>query len=301
MNDIAIHLETFGFVIDRIYTEQRGATIKNFCNGRALTKDVQGSKLSEVDAEKKMLSVANGGRLIIGHRGHGCKEKWLFPGFDPVKLNPKTPPSIFFSLNCLTGQFDQDPDCMAERLLKHDGAAPSLIAPTRSSNTWLNNSMMKALFDALWPGILARFPDRSGKALKNFRLGDIMNYAKAYLPIAQSKADSEISRHFEIYHLVGDPSLEVWKAEPDNFEIYANIEDGYLVVRCELCHFPQGAIFTICSGEGESFQVHKRIRGQSSAPLTEKMEDLFGESPPEGDISVCFHAPGYLFKEKVVK
>ena len=175
--------------------------------------------------------------------------------------------------------------------MKHYGAAPSLIAPTRPSNTWLNNSMMKALFDALWPGLIKLFPDRDGRALRHSRLGDIMNYAKAYLPIAQSNADGKIRQHFEIYHVLGDPTLEVWKCEPASFPFSVEERNGYLTIWPVGDVFPDDGMFTICSGEGANFTVHKRILPGDS--LRQSIEKVFEGPAPEKGYRVCFHAPGY--------
>ncbi len=304
MEDILQHLEDpkRGFQVERIYVQEKGTIIDKYCNGEGVPRDVTGNMLPETSAKASLINAANHGRLIIGHRGHASSVKWLVPRFDPEFLRPNAKPSIFFSLNCLTGRFYQKPDCMGEKLLKHEGGAPSLIAPTRSSNTWLNNSMMKALFDALWPGILKTFPPRSGTALKHNRLGDIMNYAKAYLPIAQSNADSKIKRHFEIYHILGDPSLELWKSPPRDFEFSASLQPKQqLEIKAANANsFPPGTVFTICWEDGAGFEAYRRFRNVSSSPLKDYLGNIFEKSWPKDGFYVCFHAPGYRFKEEHV-
>ena len=72
-----------------------------------------------------------------------------------------------------------------------------------------NNMEGKALFDGMWPGVLPTFPGSTAAyGVRNNRLGDLLNYAKSYLPIAGSGSTRYIKDHFEIYHVVGDPTLE---------------------------------------------------------------------------------------------
>ena len=309
MEDIAGPLKGKGIEVESIYQKQKDASIERYCNGRKIPGTLEvfsGHK----EAKTALEIAANEGRLIIGHRGHANAEKWLVPELDPNRLQEKIPPSIFFSLNCQTGKFMGPGDCMAESLLKHDGAAPSLIAPTRPSNTWLNNSMMKALFDALWPGILKTVflendacenfeGEKWGQdGLKHSRMGDILNYARAYLPIAQSNADSKIRQHFEIYHVLGDPSLEVWRKEPEAMEVNIERKDGDVDVICR-DRFPQNTVATFF-WEDDKGEKRKARTWLECGSLGFTWKEKFQEPVPEVPLTVYFHAPGYLLEEEHV-
>lgn len=312
MEDIRDHLvNNHGITIDRIYEEEEGAEIEKFCNGSDIPTHVKKQIVDGPTAKKKVIEAVLGGQLIIGHRGHGSASKWRFPEFNPKGLLKKIPrkgkdpqinvkPSIFFSVNCLTGRYNRKSDCLGELLLKSDGAAPSLIAPSRSSNTWLNNSMMKALFDSLWPGILKSFHDQGGRALKHSRLGDILNYGKTYLLIAQSNSGAKTKRHFEIYHVLGDPSLELWKDIPKPVNIRAHIKENNLVVELLGNDCPEESVVTICSENPTDFKVHKRMRLEGNR-MELPLHAIFPDSFPENGFSVCFHAPGYLFSDSFVE
>ena len=79
-----------------------------------------------------------------------------------------------------------------------NGGAPSLLAATQCSGTWRNDSLIKALFDAMWPGVIAGFPGSNASyAIKYNRLGDILNYGKSYLMVAHG-TNSGVQHHFEI-------------------------------------------------------------------------------------------------------
>lgn len=310
MEDIRDHLvNNHGFAIERVYEQEKGSKINKYCNGADIPAHVRSKIVGSDSAKYRVIAAARRGQLIIGHRGHGSASKWRFPEFHPAELirqaraegpPPIVPPSIFFSVNCLTGKYNRDKDCLAEVLLKFDGAAPSLIAPSRSSNTWLNNSMMKAFFDSMWPGILKSFHAGANKALKHSRLGDILNYGKTYLPIAQSNLGAKMKRHFEIYHVLGDPSLELWKRKPKKVGGSAVIDEEYLFITFPESICPEGCIATVCSGNGADFKVHIRIR-LAKPPKPIALKEIFPGSVPQTGFSVCFSAPGCLVDEVAVE
>ena len=60
--------------------------------------------------------------------------------------------------------------------------------------------------------------------IKYNRLGDLLNYGKTYLPIGMAGGTINIQDHFEIYHVIGDPTLELWRHEPTNVRIKATVK-----------------------------------------------------------------------------
>jgi len=170
-------------------------------------------------ATNMLIDASTRGQLIVAHRDHGDWNGWVHPSFTTNHLDSLggEARSIFFSVNCLTGMFDlaSQRECFAEKLLRIQRGAPSLIAATRVSGTWRNDAMMKALFDALWPGVLPSYPGPgSPSQVESGRLGDILNYAKLYLLLASSGDPEGIKDHFEIYHVIGDPAIKVWTKAP---------------------------------------------------------------------------------------
>ena len=191
------------------------------------------------------------------------------------------------------------------------GGAPALIASSRDSNAWFNDSMMKALFDALWPGVLPTYPCKSiSYPVKHGRIGDIMNYAKACIPVLHSIADDQrIMNHFEMYHVIGDPSLEIWKAEPKNAEIKVWLDpQDKNMLNIEISDTPEGAVVTIWYdnfNDGKS-ELYKRI-GRVYSPMVVSLKDKLRKNSHPDDsnpvaqrITVCFSAPGYRFRKAEV-
>jgi hypothetical protein len=214
-------------------------------------------------------------------------------------------PTIFYSLNCYTGMFDRigGTESFAEKILSIGAGAPSLIACTRVSDIWLNNYLMKALFDAMWGNILPTFPgpgaNYSHPVRKN-RLGDILNYGKSYLPLQVGTypdvVTSTVQDHFEIYHVVGDPTLEIWKEEPKRIRIWATLWNSQIHIK--LSHCPADAVITIWAED----KLKKRMEPLSTT-FTISLPGISADPvlPVKKWIKVCFWAPGYRFVEVVPK
>jgi hypothetical protein len=300
MEAIREHMISLGFNVERIYVSSN-PNPKEYSDGTPVPAEVKNSIINGYTATDMLISATTEGQLIIGHRDHGEPSGWSYPSFTKSNLDAilSEYPTIFYSINCLTGQFDLagSTECFAEKILKMKGGAPSLIAATRVSGTWRNDSLIKALFDAMWAGLLPTFPSSTASyPVKYNRLGDIMDYAKSYLPIAHTGDNEGIKDHFEIYHVVGDPTLELWSAEPLPSGIEAKIMLNYLYISLSSC--PKGGVVTVWYED----KMIKRIEPSSKyikIPLKEIV--LRPVSGRKLIISVCFHAPGHRFRQVYVR
>jgi len=244
-----------------------------------------------------LIDAASRGELIIAHRGHGLPAGWTSPLFtiEALEKAKGDMPSVFFNIDCLTGQFDlpSPRECFAEKALRMRGISPSLIAATAKTDTWLNNDLLKALFDALFGGLLPTFPDSTASyPMKYSRLGDLLNYAKCYLPLVSTDTP-EVQHHLEAFHVVGDPTLEIWKDVPRCLRMRAVIESYTLDVQLSEC--PQGSVITVWRGN----KILKRLE-PSSTHFAISMQSIAGSSNPSTHpVTVCFWASGYRYIEVV--
>ena len=289
-----------GFNVDRIYVTN-STNPHSYIDGTPIPADVIAAMVPGATATTELVNATSDGHLIIGHRDHGSASGWSEPSFTKTNLNAVTGkiPTIFYSLNCQTGKFDQagGTESFAEKLLRMDGGAPSLIACTRNSNTWLNNYLMKALFDAMWGNVLPSFPGGSvSYPVRRNRLGDILNYGKTYLPLQvgtyPSVTETTVQDHLEIYHVLGDPTLELWKEEPKRVRIIAHLMMGYLYIR--LSHCPIDSVITIW----HKGKLLKRLTPTSTTvkvALKEFMPAMPYRFPSSLNLVVCFSAPGYRY------
>jgi hypothetical protein len=303
MEKIRQHMLTIGFDIDRIYVTN-SPNPQFYIDGTPVPSDVISAMMSGATATTNLVDATSEGQLIIGHRGHGRSHGWRDPSFKKADLDGVSGkvPTVFYSLNCHTGRFDltDGTESFAEKILRIDAGAPSLIACTRASNTWLNNYLMKALFDAMWGNMLPTFPGPNvSYPVRKNRLGDILNYGKTYLPLQvgtyPSVVTSTVQDHLEIYHVVGDPTLEIWKEEPKRSRIWATLWNSQIYIR--LSHCPADAVITIWAGD----RLIKRTEPLSTTLMISLRSISDPVLPVRKRIKVCFWAPGYRFVEVVPK
>ncbi|MCP4289990.1 MAG: hypothetical protein GY792_37185 [Gammaproteobacteria bacterium] len=300
MEGIRDHMTSIGFAVERVYVSNNPNPQK-YKDGTNVPAEVRNAIVDGDDATDMLISETSEGQLAVGHRDHGGETGWSHPSFtkDHLQSILSRYPSIFYSINCLTGRFDYNPsDSFAEDILELKGGAPSLVAATELSGTWRNDSLMKGLFDAMWPGVIAGFPGTNvSYPIKHNRLGDILNYAKAYLLVAHG-TNSGVKDHFEIYHVVGDPTLQLWAEEPAPIRLRPSIQRNNLNVH--ISPAPSEAVVTI-------WHMGKLVKRAaiSSTRISIPVSDLRltpSRLPSfRRFLDVCVSAPGYRYAQTRVK
>lgn len=172
----------------------------------------------------------NQGRFLILHRDHGWPLGWGHPPFDTGSLSGLTNGAfqpVVFSINCSSGLWDNETSpgaegtwsngtYFAERLLRDPvNGAIGIIGDTRVSPSWPNSALTRGLFDAVWPNTVSSF----GSAVSHRRLGDILNHGKLYLLSqvgisGQGTSYADAMNMLMLYHVIGDPTLEMWTEDP---------------------------------------------------------------------------------------
>jgi len=302
METIRDHMASHGFEVNRVYVSN-SRTPEQYCDGTPVPPEIKEELIYKADgpiATKKLIGLINEGQLIIGHRGHGDHLGWQNPPLTTEDLDrvDSSRPSVFFSINCRTGSFDGGRKCFAEKILALNGGAPSLIASTELSGAWRNDSMIKALFDAIWPGVIPTYPITTMRfPIKYYRIGDIMNYAKAYLLVSHG-VNANTQKHFEIYHVVGDPTLHIWGSEPMTLRLRTRIKKDILVVTMNTC--PKDGVLSLWYKDECCLQMEPSgTRLAIPMMLFDKLPD--DAQDPARDrayqLSIYFSAPGHRLAE----
>jgi hypothetical protein len=232
-----------GKTVERIYTRTGSTTPARYFNGTLLPAALgSGSGFAWDGDTNDIVNAFNAGRFLIMHRDHGGKDGWVHPSFESTNVtndlhNGALLP-VVFSVNCASGLFDNETASgdygttnsgvyFSERLLrKSDGGAVGILGDTRDSPTWANSALARGFFDAVWPNTLPAY----GPANSHRRLGDILNYGKAYLATqvgASGNGDGissgNLSSELYLWHVIGDPTLEMWTTNPHAFVIDPHI------------------------------------------------------------------------------
>lgn len=292
-------IASLGYSTERVYVSN-DPNLQFYDNGANIPADVKAAVVNAATGTQMLVDATTEGQPYIGHRDHGNWDGWVNPSFKKSDLDKVTGdmPSIFYSINCQTGRFDypEPTESFAEKNLRMKGTAPSLIAATRNSGTFLNNDLIRAIFDATFGGVLSTFPGGNASyPVRNNRLGDILNYGKSYLPVANSGNPSGVRDHFQIYHVIGDPTLELWKDLPPVVTIKAKIVQKNLDIQLSTC--PSGAVITIWY----ITKMLKRMEPSSNhitIPLTGLVPiPLIKPVSPKPSLAVCFWASGYRYTQ----
>lgn len=240
-------LTSLGYTVERIYstgtgyepdyvTAGRDTTPRKYRNGAALPAELApGSGFGWNGSSSDVVNAINEGRFLMFHRDHGGISGWSSPSFKSSNLGSLTNGSklpVVYSVNCASGLFDNETRnpandaytynttvggaYWAENILRMEGGAVGVIGDTRNSPTWANSALARGLFDATWPTVV---PEGGNTSLR--RLGDILNYGKSYLAgqvgVAQtagSVSQSEANTDIVLYHVYGDPTMQMWTSNP---------------------------------------------------------------------------------------
>ena len=180
-----------------------------------------------------ILNWVNSGTLILNHRDHGWRMMWAIPELQVSHVLGLTNGArlpVVFSMNCETGWFDNETDnplhgtgyyevTFAEAWQRNqNGGAAGIVAPTRISYGGYNDYLDKGLFDAVWPGFLPYAPTPGPFSNPQYRMGQVLNYAKLYMATVYGEGTTrEIT--FEMFHYFGDPTMEIWTTRPSNMAV----------------------------------------------------------------------------------
>jgi hypothetical protein len=294
------YLTSINKQVERIYVSNNPTNTNKFHNGDPVPQSVKSILLSDTTATTNLTNAVKTGRLYIGHRDHGGELGWSDPSFKTTNLNTITTnvPSIFFSVNCLTGSFGYSQDCFAETTLKIAAQAPSILAASDLSGTFLNDALIEAIFDSMYGGMLPSYPTGTTNPPTYTRLGDMLNYAKTYLPIA--RPGDYIKKESEIYHVIGDPTLEVWTQTPKIVVLNAMLRGQVLTV--ELSECPKEAVVTVWYQDSIAKPAFLTKVSAQNTHFTTTLElpkpNLHIPSKEKKHLLIYFKAPGYLLGEK---
>ena len=127
---------------------------------------------------------------------------------------------VVFGVNCSSAQFDipGNPSFVERQVMKPDGGAFAGFGDTRVSPTWANNNMAFGFFDAMFPDVSTAFGAEDGTG----RLGKILQSGKFFMAtkngVGYQSAAATYQEHY-LYHLLGDPSAQVWAYLPKQIDV----------------------------------------------------------------------------------
>jgi len=255
--EIGSYLGSVGYDERRIYYAQPWVNPLEYSDGTALPDHLRRDKgFPWIGNTAEIVNWVNSGTLILNHRDHGWRMMWAVPELQVSHVLGLTNGNrlpVVFSMNCETGWFDNETDDwrhftdpsevnFAEAWQRNRyGGAAGVVAPTRISYGGFNDYLDKGLFDAIWPGFIDYVPASGPFSSPQYRMGQVLDYAKMYLATLYGEGTYR-KITFEMFHYFGDPTMEIWTAQPSSMAVYhspiyyagatpytVEVEDGALV------------------------------------------------------------------------
>ncbi|MFO7678344.1 MAG: C25 family cysteine peptidase [Thermoplasmatota archaeon] len=229
------------------------------------------------------------GVFILNHRDHGMINGWGDPYFTTAHFNDFSNPDllpVIFSINCLTGRFD-DNECFAEALLrKPDGGGVAVFAASRISYSGYNDFLCLGFYDAIWPD----FDPDIGGDIAMPELGAILNYGKTYMANTWGDPWNYERLTFELFHVFGDPALKIYTNQPTTLDVSHQMMSGAVQVSVKGSGtMLEGALVCISQEDGFYQSGYTDNTGKIQLDLT--------DANPEEEMNLVVTAHNYLYYE----
>lgn len=239
--------------VDRLWTTDNENVIpEQYQDGTDIPNSLRRPSFAWDADHDDFLNSYNGGRFLVFHRDHGYVDGWSAPGLSsadvPLFTNGSKLP-VVFGVDCQSTQFDipGHPSFVERQIELPTNGAVAGFGDTRVSPSNPNNHMAAGFFDALFPTVAPDF----GSDTPTRRLGDVLLSGKSYMASqvgfeGQGAGDTEFEHY--LYHLMGDPSMQMWAATPvhidpgkvdSKWRDVAPVNPGDPVFQVEVT-FPQG-------------------------------------------------------------
>ena len=167
-------------------------------------------------------SAINNGTFLVQYRGHGQYQAWTNPYFSNNEINNLNNEDLTFvmSTNCRTGNFsygEGNNDCFAERFMRIENGAVSVIAASETSFSFVNDTYVWGFYDYLWNDFMPNYGSNS----TTFKYPAFANtYAKYFLK-QSSWPEFEFNKNitYNIFHYFGDAFLQLNTEMPQTINI----------------------------------------------------------------------------------
>jgi hypothetical protein len=221
--EVRDYLMSIGSIGERIYVTESyiNPTHYNngpYGNGEPLPEELLRPTFPWDGDSNDITNAIENGVFILNHRDHGFVEGWGDPYYDVDHVHQLTNGELLpvvFSLNCQSGQFDGY-ECFCEEFVRQEGGgAVAAYGASRTSYSGYNDYLCRGFYDCQWP----EFDPEAGGDVPMYKLGQILNYGKTYMAETWGDPWGYEKITFEMFHVFGDPTMEIWTEIPKEFDL----------------------------------------------------------------------------------
>jgi len=204
-----------------------------------------------------IVNMINAGRGFLNYRGEGWFSGWWascfpFSTSDVNNLNNGAKLTFVTSIGCGVANFDSAPNNFGETWMEigevnAPRGACAFVGPVSNTYADYNNEIDKGIYIGMFEEGL----DSPGEALLR---------GKFHMYEIFGSTDTWVNYHYKIYHVLGDPSLHIWKYTPKSINVtYTDtIPDGTSQVQATVTYAATGlpaADVLICISGGDVYSV----------------------------------------------
>lgn len=145
-----------------------------------------------------LADAVNNGRALLLYTGHGTETSWSGPTFSQAAINSLNNSDMnpaIFSFACLTGDYAHTAECFGETWLKKSTGA-SVFVGSSVTSLWFEDDVMERT-------LVKAITDSTRRDI-----GYLLDISKKGVYAAYS-GDGYSKRYFEMYNILGDPSMNL--------------------------------------------------------------------------------------------
>lgn len=228
--DVRTYVMSQGKTIQRVYKTPSSVTPLYWNNtyysyGEAIPDELKKPGFAWNGNYNNINNAINNGGFYVLHRDHGAVWGWGDPQYTQQNINSLLNGALLpvvFSMNCLTGKFDEN--CFAETFLrKTNGGCVGIFGATQVSYSGYNDALTTGMFDAIWPnpGLCINIPNHNNSfsttPTPTYTLGQILGQGMVRLAETYGSNNSYTKYTKELFHCFGDPSMKLYTQKPTAF------------------------------------------------------------------------------------
>ncbi len=162
----------------------------------------------------------NTGTFMVQHRDHGELTGWSSPSYhitDLSGLNNTVPPFVF-SMNCLTGKYNNSSQVFTEAFHRMNNGALGVTAASEVSYSFVNDAFTWGLYDCMWPD----FDPGYGNPNASWNLRPCFGNASGKYYLAASSWPYNPQNKDEtnnLFHHHGDAFITLYSEVPQNLTV----------------------------------------------------------------------------------
>jgi len=303
-----------------VYTSER---IYDFLNPLGYSCNRQYYGTNPPGSTQGVIDAVNSGVIIANHRDHGASENdgysytgWSSPQFDTTHIQSLTNGrmyGIMYALHCDSGWFDGETDSESGNyesigevgLRVENKGFSAVICSTRVSYSGYNDEFCVGMYDAMWPDFDPNYPNGNSAnpfTTAVYRIAQVMNYGKFWMydkyivpggcsPYPWTPSETNSRTTFEMFHVHGDPTMEVWTSLPKNMQVTYEILNNTVEVTVEDNSDPIDNAL-VCLYQLNGIYVKGLTDDQGKITL-----DVIDPSDEEVTLTVTSH--NYLFNQQL--